>query len=105
MALSAKKKKELKEEHRILQFKLAAVVESYFAMVGDPDLPPMKHAIHDFQMALITTAVSHFHGNVARAAEALGMNRTTLVEKLRREGRELVMKRYIPKVGSITLNF
>ncbi|SJL82336.1 Nitrogen assimilation regulatory protein [Vibrio palustris] len=55
---------------------------------SDPGLPPegvnLKQMITDFEMNMINQALEAQDGVVARAADMLGMRRTTLVEKMRK---------------------
>ncbi len=67
------------------------VVQTVQTLAGMPSLPPLQSSGVDLQQELnrheqvrIHEALELCGGNRARAAELLGMNRTTLVEKLKR---------------------
>lgn len=55
----------------------------------------LDQLLGDLEFALIDQAVERAGGNIAHAARLLGLNRTTLVERLRRlrEGRERANRR------------
>ena len=43
-----------------------------------------KQAVEEYEKELILKALEHTGGNKNKAAELLGLNRTTLVEKIKR---------------------
>jgi DNA-binding NtrC family response regulator len=57
----------------------------------DFELPPegidLRRAVQAFEMSLIDQALARTRGNKNQASMLLGMNRTTLVEKLRKRQR------------------
>ncbi len=59
------------------------------SILPEPKLPEgglqLRDAVDRFESALILQALSRAHGNRNRAANILGMNRTTLVEKLKKQ--------------------
>ena len=59
---------------------------------ADVTLPPMgvdfNALIEDYENRLISTALSQTGGNKKAAAKLLGLNRTTLVEKIKKKGLE-----------------
>jgi sigma-54 specific flagellar transcriptional regulator A len=57
-----------------------------FASVLPEEGVNMKEMIADLEMDLIRQALEMQDGIVARAAELLGMRRTTLVEKMKKYG-------------------
>jgi DNA-binding NtrC family response regulator len=57
-----------------------------------PQLPPtglnFRDVVEDFETHLIVQALEQTHWNKNRAAQLLGMNRTTLIEKIKKKGLE-----------------
>jgi DNA-binding NtrC family response regulator len=58
-------------------------------------LPPegidLRRAVESFEMNLIDQALERTGGNKNQASQLLGMNRTTLVEKLRKRRRQFAV--------------
>ncbi len=55
-------------------------------LTTDAHLLPLKQALEGPERALIQRALDHFEGNRQRTAESLGINRSTLFNKMRRLG-------------------
>lgn len=55
-------------------------------LAGDAHLLPLKQALEGPERMLIQRALDHFEGNRQRTAESLGINRSTLFNKMRRLG-------------------
>jgi len=57
-----------------------------------PQLPPsglcFRDVVEDFETHLILQALGQTHWNKNRAAQLLGLNRTTLIEKIKKKGLE-----------------
>jgi DNA-binding NtrC family response regulator len=57
-----------------------------------PQLPPtglsFRDVVEDFETDLILQALEQTHWNKNRAAQLLGLNRTTLIEKIKKKGLE-----------------
>lgn len=43
----------------------------------------LQEAVKDFQTEVICCALHHHDGNITRAADLIGINRTTLIEKMK----------------------
>ncbi len=60
--------------------------------VAVPQLPPsglsFRDVVDDFETDLILQALEQTHWNKNRAARLLGLNRTTLLEKIKKKGLE-----------------
>ena len=58
--------------------------------VAVPQLPPgglsFRHVVEDFETDLIVQALEQTHWNKNQAARLLGLNRTTLLEKIKKKG-------------------
>jgi len=59
------------------------LIHEWTAHITRDDLPPFWQTTRAFQIALIHRAIYLCNGNQAKAAQLLGINRTTLVERLK----------------------
>jgi DNA-binding NtrC family response regulator len=70
---------------------ISGVVDELLAALAAPALPPaglnLNAVLEEIEDRLIREALERTQGNRTQAADALGINRTTLVEKLRRMSR------------------
>jgi len=57
-----------------------------FGNEGDDHLRPLFETVNAFERALIADALRRHHGSLARSAEALGLAKTTLHDKIRKYG-------------------
>jgi len=57
-----------------------------FATEAPPGLRPLAHTVDAFERALIAEALHRNQGSLARTAEALGLAKTTLHDKIRKYG-------------------
>ena len=57
-----------------------------FGNEGDDHLRPLADTVNAFERALIAEALQRHHGSLARSAEALGVAKTTLHDKIRKYG-------------------
>ena len=57
-----------------------------FGNEGDERLRPLADTVNAFERALIADALQRHHGSLARSAEALGLAKTTLHDKIRKYG-------------------
>ncbi|MFI5390314.1 MAG: helix-turn-helix domain-containing protein, partial [Bacteriovoracales bacterium] len=71
--------------HSDLPEKILKNVENSFAYPLPPNGLVLKNVIQDIENSLIGQALSRSRGNKNKAAQLLGLNRTTLVEKLKKK--------------------
>jgi len=62
------------------------VLQSFHIDVAAADLIDLKSTVDEFESHLILSALQKFNWNKNRAANFLAMNRTTLVEKIKKKG-------------------
>lgn len=65
---------------------LATTIEVLSDVIIPSDGIDFNRLVDDYENRLITTAMVQTQGNKKRAAELLGLNRTTLVEKIKKKG-------------------
>ena len=63
-------------------------MQGYSIDVKQHDSIDFKGIVDEFESHLITSALERFDWNKNRAAKFLSMNRTTLVEKIKKKGLE-----------------
>jgi DNA-binding NtrC family response regulator len=64
---------------------------------------PLQERLHEQERSAIVSAIDQAHGNIAHAARALGINRSTLYYRLRKHGLEhlLPLKEATPAAGPV----
>ncbi|MDX1655872.1 MAG: DNA-binding transcriptional regulator Fis [Candidatus Competibacteraceae bacterium] len=72
-----------------LRVQVEAVLHDYFRQL-DGEMPHQLYrlVLQEVEQPLLTTVMHYTRGNQTRAAEILGINRTTLRKKLRQYGIE-----------------
>jgi len=62
------------------------VLQSFQMDIDDAECIDLKSTVDEFESHLILSALQRFHWNKNQAAKFLAMNRTTLVEKIKKKG-------------------